>query len=104
MIGDGGELRSVWAGLAPQITNSDYRVGIVEALVRTEAPLSVADLYFIFDEAVSASCLGYHLGVLADGGAIEVVWSEEGSGRTQRWFYLRGRLWNLRAASFQLAA
>lgn len=82
----GGE-RFDWSTLVPQIVHP-LKVGIVEALLWVDQPLSATDLTKLFDsDRYGVAHVSYHLVKLADIDALEVVRKREARGATEKFYF-----------------
>jgi DNA-binding transcriptional ArsR family regulator len=87
MTMEGGGLAFDWNVLVPRVVHP-LKVAIIEALRWIHTPLSASDLTKVIDaDEFGLSHVSYHLGKLADAGAVELVRKRQVRGSTEKFYF-----------------
>jgi hypothetical protein len=79
-----------WDTLVPHLVHP-LKVAIIEAMSWIDEPLSPRDLDLVLDDEFGVSLVAYHVGVLADHGALEAVGQEQVRGAVKTFYVLVAR-------------
>jgi len=79
-----------WDVLVPH-TVHPCKVGIIEALLWIDRPLSAIDVSRLFDEEVSHMLVSYHLGKLAEFGILAIAEKRPTRGGSEHFYFFAAR-------------